>query len=102
MTLVYLWFFANKVKFIYDLMIFNLPNTTLQVINLILNCFFNSKIFKETQNLLNDLDNLKINVYDDSVFKALILLRMSVNKAKCGFTIGGFAPWNNLTLLQVI
>ena len=102
MSLVYLWLFANKVKFIYNMIIFNLPNLTLQLVSLILNCFFNGKIFEETQNLLNDLDNLNINVYDNSLFKALILLRMSVNKTKCGFTIGGFAPWNKFTLLQVI
>ena len=59
------------------------------------------EVYEETSKLLNDLDNLNINVNDDLVVRALILFRTTINKNKCGFTIGGFAPWNKLTLLQV-
>ena len=101
MSLVYLGLYANKVPVVIDLITFNMPNVILQVINLILNCFFNGKISEETQKLLSDLDNFNISTNDERLFKALILLRKSVHKVKCGFTIGGFAPWNKLSLLQV-
>ena len=51
--------------------------------------------------LLNYLDNLNINVNNDKLLKALISFKASAQKTKCGFTIGGFAPWNNFSLLQV-
>ena len=101
MSLVYLGLFANKTPYATFLITFSLLNIILQVVNLIFNCFFNGKIFEETQKLLSDLDNLNISINDDQLLKALIKLRMSVHKVKCGFTIGGFAPWNKLILLQV-
>ena len=48
MSLVYLGLFANKVPYATFLITFSLPNITLQLTNLILNCFFDGKIFEET------------------------------------------------------
>ena len=102
MSSVYFALFAYKLNFLKELIAFNLVFQIQQLISLFLNCFINGKVYAETLKLLNDLDNLNINVNDDQLFKALILFRTSVTKCKCGFTIGRFAPWNNLTLLQVI
>ena len=101
MSSVYVCIFARRIRFLISLIEFNIPLQTVQYITFILNCFFLGKLSKETEKLLNHLDNLNININDDQLFKAFILLRTSVDKVKCGFTIGGFAPWNMLTLLQV-
>ena len=58
-------------------------------------------MYEQSIKLLNTLDNININVNDDQLLKALILLKTSINKTKMGFTIGSFAPWNKLTQLQV-
>lgn len=68
---------------------------------LILNCLINGKILEETSKLICVLDNFTINVNNTQLYQSLISLRTSINKMKCGFTIGGFAPWSKLTLLQV-
>ena len=101
MSTVYMWIFASKIKLLNEILEFNIAFQILQFISFILNCFFLEKPSKETQKLSNHLDNLNININDDTLFKALILFRTSVDKVKCQFTIGGFAPWNMLTLLQV-
>ena len=101
MSTIYVWIFASKAKLLAFFLEFNIPIEIVQFISFILNCFFLEKLSKETQKLLNHLDNLNININDDTLFKALILFRTSIDKAKYGFTIGGFAPWNDLTLLQV-
>ena len=101
MSTVYACIFAKRIRFLINLVEFNMPYQTVQYISFILNCFFLGKLSKETEKLLNHLDNLNININDDQLFKAFILLKTSVDKVKCGFTIGGFAPWNMLTLLQV-
>ena len=102
MSSVYFALFAFKFNFLKQLITFNLVFQIQQLTALFLNCFTNGKVYEETLKLLNDLDNLNINVNDDQLFKALILFKTSVTKSKCGFTIGRFAQWNNLTLLQVI
>lgn len=102
MSSVYFKLFACKFNFLKKLIAFNLVFQIQQLIELVLNCFINGKIYQETIKLLSDLDNININVNDDQLFNALILLKTSVTKTKCGFTIGGFVPWNKLTLLQVI
>ena len=101
MSAIYIWIFANKAKFLTNFLESNISMEILQFIILILTCFFLEKCSKETQKLFNHLDNININVNDDQLFKALILFRISIDKAECRFTIGGFAPWNKLTLLQV-
>ena len=101
MSNVYIWIFARKTRFLMNLLEFNTPTQMMQFISFILSCFFLGKFSIETEKLLNHLDNLSINISDSQIFKALILFRTSVEKAKCGFTVGGFAPWNMLTLLQV-
>ena len=101
MSSVLFGFFIHKFNLMNELLVFNLVFQLQQLIQLILNCFINGKVYEETTKLLNDLDNLNINVNDDLIVRSLILFRTTINKNKCGFTIGGFAPWNNLTLLQV-
>ena len=71
------------------------------IVLLTLNCIINGKVIEETIKLLNDLDNLNINVKIDEFYHDLILLKTSIENLKCGFSIGGFASWNKLTLLQV-
>ena len=56
---------------------------------------------KETLRLRSALDNIKINVNNDQFYESLISLKTSIYNLGCGFSIGGFAPWNKLTLLQV-
>ena len=102
MSSVLFGFFIHKFNLMNELLAFNLVFQIQQLIQLILNCFINGKVYEETTKLLNDLDNLNINVNDDLIVRALILFKTTINKNKCGFTIGGFASWNNLTLLQVI
>ena len=80
---------------------YNLSFPFIISIQLIVSCFINEKIIEETQKLLIDLDDLDINVNNDQIYKALISLKTSIQKFKCGLTIGGYAPWNRLTLLQV-
>ena len=101
MSNVYVWIFASKIKLLANFLQFYIPTEILHFISFILTCFFLEKFSKETQKLLNHLDNLNININDDQLFKALILFKISIDKAKCEFTIGGFAPWNKLTSLQV-
>ena len=101
MSSLYLALFAFKFDFIKDILAFTLVFHFHELIQFILNCFTNAKVYEESIKLLNDLDNIDINVNDDQLLKSLILLKTSINKTKTGFTIGGFAPWNNMTLLQV-
>ena len=76
---------------------YNLSFPFIISIQLIVSCFINEKIIKETQKL-NDLDDLDINVNNDQIYKALISFKTSIQKFKCGLTIGGYAPWSGLTL----
>ena len=101
MASVYIGLFAYKLNLIKKMFAITLVFQVQQLIQLILNCFINGNVYEETIKLLSHLDNININANDDQFCKALILLRTSINKTKCGFTIGGFAPWNKLTLLQV-
>ena len=101
MSSVYLGLFAQKFNFINEILAFTLVYHFQQLIQLILNCFINGQVYEETIGFISDLDNINVNVNDDQLFKALILLRTSISRTKRGFTIGGFAPWNKLTLLQV-
>ena len=101
MLSVYFAFFADKFDFRDELIAFDLISQIIQLIQLLINCFINGKVYNESSKLLNYLDNLNINVNDDKLFKTLIEFKTSVQKTKCGFTIGGFAPWNSLTLLKV-
>ena len=101
MSSVYLALFASKFNFIKDILAFTLVFHFQELFQLILHCFFNAKVNEESIKLLNDLDNININVNDDQLLKSLILLKTSINKTKTVFTIGGFPPWNKLTLLQV-
>lgn len=80
---------------------YNLLFQLLVSIQLIISCFINEKVIDETQKLLFVLDDLNINVKDDQLYKTLISCKTSIQNLKCGLTIGGFAPWNRLTLLQV-
>lgn len=68
---------------------------------IILNCFINGKVMEETSKLFCDLDNININLNNNELYRSFIFLKTSINKIKCGFSIGGFASWNKLTLLQV-
>ena len=102
MSSMFFALFVYKLNLLNELLVYNLVFQLQQSVQLILNCFINGKVYKETTKLLNDLDNLNINVNDNLIVRALILFRTSINKNQCGFTIGGFTPWNNLTLLQVI
>ena len=96
-------------QFVYFLIIFPhnflfvrvLPFQLYLIILLITNCIINSNVMKETLRLHSALDNIKINVNNDQFYESLISLKTSIYKLGCGFSIGGFAPWNKLTLLQV-
>ena len=77
-----------------------IPFQTNLLILLVLNCVINGNVMEETVKLLNDLDNLIINVNNDKLYHAIITFKTSINKLKCGFTIGGFASWNMLTMLH--
>ena len=101
MTSVFLEISIHRVNMMRELFAFGLVFQLQLLTQLILNCFINGRVYEETMKLLNDLDNLNINVNDNLLVRALILFRTTINKNKCGFTIGGFAPWNKLTLLQV-
>ena len=101
MSSVYFTLFINKLIIMREIYVYNLVFQFQLLTQLILNCFINGKVYDQSLKLLNYLDNLNINVKNDQLFKALIKFKTSVQKIKCGFTIGGFAPWNNLTLLQV-
>ena len=101
MVTVYYNLYARKFDYIDELIAFDMIFEGGQLIQLILNCFINGKLYNETLKLLSDLDNININVNDDQLFKTLIKFKTSVQRTKCGFTIGGFAPFNELTLLQV-
>lgn len=101
MSTVYFALFAYKLNYLNDVLAFTLAYHLQQLTQLILNCFINGQVHEQTIGFLSDLDNININVNDDQLFKALILLRTSISTNKRGFTIGGFAQWNNLTLLQV-
>lgn len=59
---VYFALFAYKFNFFKELIAFNLVFQIRQLIELLLNCFINGKIFQETIKLLGDLDNISINV----------------------------------------
>ena len=78
-----------------------LPFQLYLIILLIINCIINSNVMEETLRLHSALDNIKINVNNDQLYQSLISLKKSIYKLGCGFSIGGFAPWNKLTLLQV-
>ena len=56
---------------------------------------------EETLKLHCVLDNIKINVNNDQLYQSLISLKISIYKLGCGFSIGDFASWNRLTLLNV-
>ena len=101
MTTVYYSLYAGKLNFLDGLIAYDMVLLFQQLSQLILNCFINGKLYDESMKLLNDLDNININVNDDQLFKTLIKFKTSVQRTKCGFTIGRFAPLNNLTLLQV-
>ena len=101
MVTVYYGLYADKFDYADELIAFDIIFQCEQMIQLILNCFINGKLYNQTLKLLNDLDNININVNDDQLFKTLINFKTSIQRTKCGFTIGGFAPLNNLTLLQV-
>ena len=101
MSLVYFGILNYKYSSFNITLAFDLVYQILQLNLLVLNCFINGKVNEETMKLLGDLDNININVHDDELLKTLIQFKTSVVKTKCGFTIAGFAPWNNLTLLQV-
>ena len=81
---------------------YSLPIYVIFLIQLILNCFINGILYEETEKLIFDLDNLNINVNHIKLFESFISLKTQLRNIKCGFTIGSFAPWNKLTLLQVI
>lgn len=101
---------SSMLQFVYLIVVFTdtekyvrgLPFQITIIIQLIFNCFINGKLLEETQNLLCDLDNIDIDVNDEQLYKSLILFKKSIRNVKCGFSIGGFAPWNKLTLLKVI
>ena len=57
-----------------------------QLIQLILSCFINGKLFNESIKLQSDLDNINIDVSDYKLFKTLIKFKTSVQRTKCGFT----------------
>ena len=101
MLSVYHGIFGHKLNFLREILTFELVYQILQLIQLVLNCFINGKVNEETVKLLGHLDNININMFDDQLFKTLIQFKTSIVKTKCGFTIAGFANWNNLTLLQV-
>ena len=96
-TLVYLLVSFTS----YSLFFHALPFSISVSIVLILNCLINGKILEEALKLICVLDNIRINVNNDKLYKSLILSKRLIHEIKCGFTIGGFAPWNKLTLLQV-
>ena len=101
MTTVYYSLYAGKLNFLDELIAYDIVLQFQQLIQLILSCFINGKLLNESMKLLNDLDNININVNDDQLFKTLIKFKTSVQRTKCGFTIGKFAPLNNLTLIKV-
>ena len=78
-----------------------LPFQLYLIILLILNCIINSNVMEETLKLHSALDNIKINVNNDQLYESLTSLKISIYKLGCRFSIGGFAPWNKLTLLNV-
>ena len=78
-----------------------LPFQLYLIIILILHCIINNNVMEETLKLHSALDNIKINVNNDQLYELLISLKTSIYKLGCGFSIGGFAPWNKLTLLHV-
>ena len=78
-----------------------LPFQLYLIILIILNCIINSNVMEEALKLHSALDNIKINVNNDQLYESLISLKTSIYKLGCGFSIGGFAPWNKLTLLNV-
>lgn len=79
----------------------SLPYCVLSSSQLMLNCFINGTLIEEVQHLKCDLDNIHINVNDHQIYESFIAFKMSIRNIKSGFTIGGFAPFNKLTLLQV-
>lgn len=68
---------------------------------LILNCLINGKVLEETSKLIYVLDNIQININNTQLYESLISLKTSINRIKCGFTIGGLTQWSKLTLLKV-
>lgn len=109
-TLITIGIIFSSLQFVYASVVLNkhyhrfyqdLPYCILFFSQLILNCFINGMLIEEIRNLKCDLDNININVNDHQLYKSLIAFKMSIRNIKSGFTIGGFAPFNKLTLLQV-
>ena len=101
MITVYYGLYAGIFNFLDQLIAFDIILQIQRLIQLILNCFINGKLYNESIKLLNDLDNINIDVNDGRLFETLIKFKTSVDRTKCGFTIGKFAPMNNFTLLKV-
>ena len=69
MVTVYYGLYADKFDYADELIAFEIIFQCEQMIQLILNCFINGKLYNQTLKLLNDLDNININVNDDQLFK---------------------------------
>lgn len=100
MTSVYFGIYIKRINRLNELLTYGIFGVLI-TIQLILNCLINEKVIIETKKLQSDLDNLNIDVGDYQLYKASMSFKKSICNNKCGFTIGGFAPLNRLTLLQV-
>ena len=97
----FLFVYASVVFTKYHKFYQDLPYCILFSSPLILSCFINGMLMEETRYFKCDLDNININVDDDQIYKSLNAFKISIRNIKSGFTIGGFAPFNKSTLLQV-
>lgn len=90
---------VEKTDDVQSLLVTSIFHSVVFILLIIANCLINGLVYEYVKKIIVCLDNINT-INNDKLYKVLFF-KVVCQRNNYGFTIGGFAPWNKITLVPV-